>query len=215
MIDRLVDGELSDQQQRELLLSLEQEPAGWRRCALAFLEAQQWRAQLGEYAKAPPTVEPAPATRQCATRSSQSSWLARNPGTMFALAASVLVAFGLGLAANRFTADRFVPQPNNLAIGKDPAVPSPVQGVTLVVDGPNGRNSQVQVPVTENASPAPNWWLAGDQGLPSDIRRALERAGHQIRQQRELLPVQLDDGRRAVVPVDRVEIHPVGARSFQ
>src|SRR5436853_3190476 len=42
-LDRLVDGSLPEAQRRELLAWLESEPDGWRRCALAFLEAQTWR----------------------------------------------------------------------------------------------------------------------------------------------------------------------------
>lgn len=41
-LDRLVDGELDAEARRELLLSLDARPDGWRRCALAFLEAQSW-----------------------------------------------------------------------------------------------------------------------------------------------------------------------------
>jgi hypothetical protein len=39
-LDRLVDGELSADEYRALVASLDEEPGGWRRCALAFLEAQ-------------------------------------------------------------------------------------------------------------------------------------------------------------------------------
>lgn len=46
-IDRLVDGELSDADRRELLSRLETEPGGWRACALAFLEAQTWSEAIG------------------------------------------------------------------------------------------------------------------------------------------------------------------------
>jgi hypothetical protein len=38
--DRLVDGELSPAEYRQLLASLDDMPDGWRQCALAFLEAQ-------------------------------------------------------------------------------------------------------------------------------------------------------------------------------
>lgn len=41
--DRLVDGELSDAERRRVLAALDDEPGGWRRCAMAFLEAQAWR----------------------------------------------------------------------------------------------------------------------------------------------------------------------------
>lgn len=46
-LDRLVDGELSESDRSELLLQLEHEPEGWRRCALAFLEAQCWKQEFG------------------------------------------------------------------------------------------------------------------------------------------------------------------------
>lgn len=42
IIDRLVDGELDENERREALLAIESSPDDWRRCALAFLEAQQW-----------------------------------------------------------------------------------------------------------------------------------------------------------------------------
>ena len=40
LLDRLVDGELSENEYRRLLESFEETPGGWRRCALAFLEHQ-------------------------------------------------------------------------------------------------------------------------------------------------------------------------------
>src|ERR1017187_5596583 len=54
--DLLVDGELSETDRRDLLLELEHEPDGWRRCALAFLEAQCWKAELRQIA-APAAAE--------------------------------------------------------------------------------------------------------------------------------------------------------------
>ena len=50
-IDLLVDGELSEADRRALLLELEHDPDGWRRCALAFLEAQCWKAEMGQMAR--------------------------------------------------------------------------------------------------------------------------------------------------------------------
>jgi hypothetical protein len=43
LIDLLVDGELPEAARCELLSQLEREPEGWRRLALAFLEAQSWK----------------------------------------------------------------------------------------------------------------------------------------------------------------------------
>jgi len=57
-LDLLVDGELPGPDRRELLLSLDQVPGGWRSCALAFLEAQCWKQTCGTIARehAPPAA---------------------------------------------------------------------------------------------------------------------------------------------------------------
>src|SRR5205814_739732 len=51
LLDRLVDGELSGNERRQLLESFDKRPEGWRRCALAFLEAQSWREEMGQVAR--------------------------------------------------------------------------------------------------------------------------------------------------------------------
>src|SRR5690349_18552203 len=63
VLDRLVDGELSELERQELLSALDDEPAGWRRCALAFLEAQTWGADLKSFRDQPsePVVPAKPA----------------------------------------------------------------------------------------------------------------------------------------------------------
>ena len=45
-VDLLVDGELDDERQRQALLALEAQPDGWRRCALAFVEAQTLKREM-------------------------------------------------------------------------------------------------------------------------------------------------------------------------
>ena len=40
----------------------------------------------------------------------------------------------------------------------------------------------------------------------------LEESGHEVRHQRELVPVEMKDGRRLVVPVDQPEIQFVGRK---
>src|SRR5262245_25714797 len=42
-LERLVDGELTEETQRQLLLAMDAQPDSWRRCALAFVEAQALR----------------------------------------------------------------------------------------------------------------------------------------------------------------------------
>src|SRR5437588_8567053 len=42
-LDQLAEGELGPSERRRLLAALDEEPDGWRRCTLAFLETQSWR----------------------------------------------------------------------------------------------------------------------------------------------------------------------------
>lgn len=79
-IDALVDGTLGPEALAALLGELEASPEGWRRCALAFLEARAW----GEALSVPRPVELRP------------RWPRR-----LAVAAGVLAAFGLGWSTHR------------------------------------------------------------------------------------------------------------------
>lgn len=46
LLDRLIDGELTDAEQRDALSRIDAEPATWRRLALGFVEAQRWRKEF-------------------------------------------------------------------------------------------------------------------------------------------------------------------------
>src|SRR4051794_31390065 len=95
LLDRLVDGELSGSERRQLLQSFDNRPEGWRRCALAFLEAQSWREEIGQVARdrvakpkeSKPSPSPLPASHKL-------RW--GTGATWLAMAASLLLAFGLG-----------------------------------------------------------------------------------------------------------------------
>lgn len=214
LLDLLVDGELSESQRCELLAWCEREPDGWRRCALAFLDAQSWSSVLGQMARgdsapiesmlsddpllsAPaagaPVVDLPKATLS-------PSWL----GPALALAASVLVAFALGLWAR------------GGLFGDGPAIaPKGARDkVRLVADGPAGTGDNIQMPVAEGQSVSDDW-LGGQPAMPRDIQQALERLGHRVRQQRQLVPIPLEDGRRVMVPVDQIDVQPVTDRDYQ
>ena len=46
LIDQIVDGILAPSQLRDAIDCLDRDPDGWKRCVLAFLEAQCWRESL-------------------------------------------------------------------------------------------------------------------------------------------------------------------------
>src|SRR5437762_5178245 len=93
LIDRLVDGELPNVERRQLLLQLESEPDGWRRCALAFLEAQTWREAFGPLAATAQAKPPAAATSRAPMAK---PW--RAVARWASLAVCVMAAFAVGWA---------------------------------------------------------------------------------------------------------------------
>jgi len=88
--DLLADGELSEAQRRELLGGLDDEPGGWRCCALALLESQEWKRQIGAIVR---QAGPDAAGKRPLGRSR------RGPDgkTLAAMAVCFLVALFLGL----------------------------------------------------------------------------------------------------------------------
>src|SRR6476646_329553 len=94
LLDRLVDGELKGNERRQLLESFDKRPEGWRRCALAFLEAQSGREEMGRVArdrKSETQVSPSPVPS--ISLRGKSHWAT---GAMWlAMAAGLMLAFGL------------------------------------------------------------------------------------------------------------------------
>lgn len=214
-LDLLVDGELGDPERRALLLRLDTTPDGWRRCALAFLEAQAWRGSLGAIARdaAPP---PAPGLALEALRP--------NPWPRRALAAALVVAaFGLGLASGRSGRAPIGPAPVVVDAAKTEPEPAPslspraseaepeVRAVGLLAIGDPGRDGAPVVNVPILAGPGlDEGWLEGQAPALSDYdRQHWRRLGFDVEERRELVTMDLRDGRRVSVPVDRVRLRHV------
>ncbi len=231
--DRLVDGELPDVERHKLLAGLDGQPDGWRRCALAFLEAQCWRQELaglvGAGPSAPPTQPPVEPNRPAGRPGRR---IAARSATVLAMAASFLVALWLGWAVqDAFDVGRVPvpgpaeiaqssPVPEALEAGPPPASPpqqravaarGPWQMVTLSANGPDGQRSQtIDLPACDRKLLDSRWPETLPSALPHEVIESLERSGYQVRQHRELMPIEMPDGRRLVVPVEQVEVHYVG-----
>lgn len=134
-LNRLVDGELSATEYRQLLASLDSAPEGWRRCALAFLESQALSRDLLGVARDPAprwsamlAAANAPVTP---AESARSPMAVQKPGNVVdgerpplrrsgdgtlsafrwaALAASWLVVFGVGWGLHGTTANHEPPR---------------------------------------------------------------------------------------------------------
>ena len=211
LLDRLVDGELDEAERRALLLRLDQAPQGWRRCALAFLEAQSWRSETRAIVAEPPPIATANEIEPA-----KSSRFALGPVAWIPLAMAagfVLTFVLLRDREGRNMATHSLPPAANIQIASDPPTP---ENLRLVVNGGAGRDEDVvEVPLV--GAQQMNEALFGNlpQSLPPEVVQMLEQSGHQVVRERRLVPVQLQDGRRVVVPMDQDEIHPVSSRGFQ
>ena len=226
LLDRLVDGEVTETERRDLLLRLERSPEGWRRCALAFLEAQAWRGEARAMATEPAYSATAPKLQPAAH--ARAAWGGLGIWLPIATAAGFLLALGY---VNWFSSTPGVDpsDPQNLRMlaeqrARD-AQAAPLGGgqnraggdnLRLVVaPGPDGERQVVDVPLVEAGRMQETLFGPMAQQLPPEVVRMLEQQGNQVVRERRLVPIDLEDGRRVVVPMDQVEIRPVGTQAFQ
>lgn len=251
-IDKLVDGELDELQRRELLTSFDTQPDGWRRCALAFLEAQSWRKELASFVtetSEQPTTATRPQPPPIHAVRPASRKLRGRAVTAMAMAASFLLALWLGWAIQdafrlkkasspglaEFAEATPAPAPSpeeaaasapatvtadsggSQTLGRQrPVSPrTPWQMVTLLDNGPDGQPvGTIQLPACQRQLLDSHWLDSLPSALPREVQESLERSGYRVRRHRELLPIDMQDGHRLVVPVEEVEVRYVGQPSL-
>jgi hypothetical protein len=203
LLDRLVDGELSPLEQRELLSQLDDEPNGWRRLALAFVEAQAWRREFAALSAS--TAQPS--SRLVGTFGPSAKHTSR---WLLTLAASLALAFGLGLVV-RGPTPALAPDNGVVTAASQGAFPQPFdRELVRMVDG-----QTVDLPIFEAAQVSPDWVRSRPNLVPPPVRHELERSGHRVQQRRVFVPLILENGRPAVVPIDEAEVQFVGERVVQ
>lgn len=246
ILDKLVDGELTETDRKVLLSALDDEPGAWRRCALAFLEAQTWRGDftqllagsalssiekaVGLKSSDSPAAAVAPANAALHSGTASQSGVSRSAATSFApsrvleyamaLAACLLVAFGLGIWARGAWQDTngFAGQgAAQFAHGGSAFAPATTtvqspgtwQGTTFnsgltAVPQISGNNAGT----VELTPQAEQMLQQSSPGISDAMRESLEKAGHRVIHTKQLVPVELPDGRRALMPVDQVDVEP-------
>jgi len=224
LLDRLVDGELSGKERRQLLESFDERPEGWRRCALAFLEAQSWREEMGQVARgrASKTNEPkSPASSAAPGRKSHWSSIA----TWLAMAACLLLAFGLGRMQHergRQIAGGSI-RPIGQVASVDPSINStspdsatPGDAVTLFVQGEDGRRHPVRVPLVDASTLDKQLGVQFQSGLSDDVRNQLKNNGYAVHSKRQYAPLwfEKEKGRPMILPVEDTKIVPVSNRVY-
>jgi hypothetical protein len=223
LFDRLADGELDDDGRRALLSRLDEIPGGWRRCALAFLEAQAWRSELRLTAGRSDTAVLHPAI----SRVERSRGARARRATLLVLA--LVAAFSCGWltrpdgaavhndqsagdlkAVVQRDADGVKP-PDEAASNSSFASREPPPGIRLAglltfqIDE-SGQSREVRVPVLEGPGIDSRWLLDQPATIRASIVKELQRRGHKVEAHRQLLTVDLKDGRKVLLPVDQVDV---------
>lgn len=212
MFDRLVDGELSASERERLLASFDERSDGWRRCALAFLEAQTWRQQMRQFVSAPfeRAAQQAPATTRGGIR--------RRAIPSLALAAGLLLAFTAGWLVRPASPSNDANMQLAEARVEDNVPPEdvakhigPNDAVTLLVRDTQGKPQRVRVPLVDSAG------LDDRLGtmltsLPPGYRDDLHQRGFDLHGRRRYAPLYFEQNDQLVpmvVPVDDAYVVPV------
>jgi hypothetical protein len=214
-IDRLVGGELADADRRELLIQLDNDPDGWRRCALAFLEDQAWRSAVAGDGVPSSRTGPIPANHPPVPRRRIS--LRRLSMAATVLAATFAAGLVLGGASRGGGSAEVAPAG---VIAKHPSIlprsAEPIREVGWInlVDQSSGESPPRRVPILSGPGLDDHWLTQQPSSVPEYVRAQWERQGYQIEEHRRLVSVLLEDGRRVSIPVDEVALEYVGQKTF-
>jgi hypothetical protein len=222
LFDRLVDGDLSAGERRRLLESLDMRPDGWRRCALAFLEAQSWREDLGQLVR-DGSVDRADHATASASPASSNRQILKSATTWLAIAAGLLVAFNLGVMRHD-NGRQVVNRPSNSA--NDPLVVAPPtasqspsasrvdDALTLWVRDDKGQPQRLRVPLVDAGALDRQLGVQFQSGLPANVRSQLLDRGYNVESKRRYAPLWLEDGNPMILPVEDTKIVPVSQRVY-
>jgi hypothetical protein len=214
IFDRLADGELSNAERQELLASLDSRADGWRRCALALLEAQTWRRDFKSFViqEAPPTVVQVAAIvpSELPARPMRGSFSKSNANRWFTLAASALVAFGVGWQMRGSDSQA----PINEQVASDNIANKEVNSrdaVTLLVKDDQGKQQRLRLPLVDGPELEGQIVELSPQVSP-EMRASLQNRGLDLQSKRRYAPLFFEHGKQVVpmvVPVNDTYIVPV------
>lgn len=216
-IQKCVDGELSDAEQRVFLATIDATDDGWRALALAYVEEQTWNSVLS----VPPATKDHPVEPSVrrpkmtiARRSSRGTMVL---GLLVALAAGLLLGDLWRESQTNPHMARQDGQRTDSAVGVpvvDPqrsssALPSaPVSQYLMNVVDADGQPHQMAYPVYDSPH-TDSTDSAWRRSIPDDIDHRLLRYGYQIHRQQRVRVIPLADGGRIAFPVELIRAQPI------
>jgi hypothetical protein len=201
LLQRCVDGEMSESEQQEFLRSLDRSPSGWRDLALAYVEQQLWSQAGRAWVDEP---EPVAALDSVTPPNRAASWLRST-----VLVASSLLAVGLGYLGGTYWRPGSASSSNLAAITpsqsgqlanqtvRDPLQPGRVDSAVMRVEMPGQTGEAVSLPVYDIADLVPNW---SDPEVRNDQQNLKDR-GIRLNARPKFYTVPVDDRRQLVFPV--------------
>ncbi|MDZ4847669.1 MAG: hypothetical protein SGI77_00100 [Pirellulaceae bacterium] len=229
-LQRLTDGELDHATRRQLLRQLDNNPSQWRGVALALIEEQEFRRQLGlastsiTDATDVSTLASAPTVRYSSEARPEvplrSKWLS------MALAASFLI--GVGAMSGNWMASQWTAPSPSVATDVGPTVAvvegneherlvanqialKPVGQLSFPSDTIIGSNvSPVKLPMYEAAPEQISQILQVQNRQLHDLNEQMRRRGFELDWQHQMLESQLPDGRAVIVPIQEIHVRSVG-----
>jgi hypothetical protein len=217
LFDRLVDGELSASERRRLLASLDDQPGGWRRCAIAFLEAQSWSEGLGAFVREPlasqaadETIRVTPVAVGQVERRRGVAWLAVAAGLLAAFTLGLMWRGGAPIAGNAAAPSEsmiveVIPPPAS----ESPDAAGSDDALTLWVRDDAGKTRPLRVPLVDAGTLDEQLGMQFQTGVPADVRSGLRDRGFDVQSKRRYAPLWLENGRPMIVPVEDTQIVPV------
>lgn len=233
---RAVDGALGREELKQLLQSCEQAPARWKQLAMAFLEERALQKDLSalrlegtlfsgdEAASVAAIANDADETFQTPARRRRTWPVIRQVIATLSIAAALLMAFWVGRNGNTLST---APSPSlapsqvseNAETTQAPttefvntelnphAYPQLAGNMVVELAGKSGQSEQVVLPVIY-ANPAEQRQLAEwSSALPQELETQIRQTGYSISKRQNLVPVTLENGEHAVIPVAQYKLH--------
>ena len=222
-IELLVEGELSQEQRKELVRELDLDATRWREVAFAFMEQRKIcvavrdvisRDRLASRQTNALRQQPQPAQKPKPPSNRAIASLLR----ITALAAVFLAVFSLGLASGRRNVSRVATTSTpGLTNSRDttpivaPRIRDP-QGIVGYVHW-ESRVGVRLLPVFDGSA-SEQWLAENPPQIDERFERLLARSGWQVRPARRLVSMQFESGDTFTIPIDDLTYQYVGQKVF-
>jgi hypothetical protein len=209
-LDRLVSGELDEQDRGPVIAWLEEDPRRWRLCGVLFLESQSWSQALAESPCGSPTKK-MPA-RHPAVIADKPQHRRRQLLHVAILAASVLLSFLLGLAARDMRQLDQLPDAGDQIATNRLENPRQSDITPVLAELPVETSlcglpqSTIQLPVVPKSATSPSTVV---DTVPEYVRRQWERRGYQVHLERRYVFARLPGGQQVAVPIEQYSLKHV------